>query len=244
MQCDASLCYGLALSRIPVQNPQSLLPLQLIKQHNNMNSASTLSSLQEAQAAAVSSLTVPSPSTPKLVGFINDKFSKQCQQVQRRRFLRSGIPPSSGQRVELNIILSGTDGPRGNMPFRLSGEVVSACEPVMRWRQYGSFEGEKKEDTNNAALDMVICQPCSTSTFRPSTSADDCGVGKGSVVLASMIQSLVISTNQQSPSSPLTGSQIASSWDVALDETKKKVIDSIVGKLGALHGQRIVCEGR
>ena len=225
------------------KTPSSLLHIsQLINQHNNMNSTSTLP-LQAAQTAAVSSLTVPSPSTPKLVGFINDKFSKQCQQVQRRRFLKSGYRPSSGQRVELNIILSGTDGPRGSMPFRLSGEVVSACEPVMSWRQYGSFEGGK-EDTNNAALDMVICQPCSTSTFRPSTSADDCGVGKGSVVLARMVQSLILANQQSPPTSPLTGRLIANAWDVALDETKKKVIDSIVGKLGALHGQRIVCEGR
>ena len=169
-----------------------------------MNSTSTLS-LQAAQAAAVSSLTVPSPSTPKLVGFINDKFSKQCQQVQRRQFLRSGgVSPRSGMRIELNIILSG-NGPRGNMSFRLSGEVVSACQPVMSWKRY---EDEKKEDTNTVALspegasDMVICQPCSTSTFRPSTSVDDCGVGKGSVVLAIMIQSLVL-TNQQSPSTSL-----------------------------------------
>ena len=214
-----------------------------------MNITSTLPP-QAAQAAAVSSLTVSSPSTSNLVGFINDKFSSKCQQVQRRRFLRSGIRPSSGMRIELNIILS-SDGPRGNMPFRLSGEVVSACEPVMSHKRYETPEKEKKEDTTAAALacvdenDMVICQPCSTSTFRPSTSADDCGVGKGSVVLASMIQSLVL-TNQQSPStsSPLTGRQIHDAWAIAEYETKKKVTDSIASKLGALHGQRIVCEGR
>jgi len=129
------------------------------------------------------------------------------------------------------------------MPFRLSGEVVSACEPVMSWRQY---EEEKKEDTNtiaDGASDSILCQPCSTSTFRPSTSAEDCGVGKGSVVLASMIQTILVQY-QQSPTPPLTPNQISTAWNIASYETKKKVTDSIVSKLGALHGQRIVCEGR
>jgi len=213
-----------------------------------MNNTSTLPP-QAAQTTASSSV-LPSPSTPKLVGFINDKFSSKCQQIQRRRFLKSGIQPCSGQRIELNIILS-SDGLRGSMPFRLSGEVVSACEPVMSWRQHGSgsIEEEKEDDTNNTAdgaSNSILCQPCSTSTFRPSTSAEDCGVGKGSVVLASMIQSILsdYNTNQQSPSPLLTGRQLNTAWNIASYETKKKVTDSIVSKLGALHGQRIVCEGR
>jgi len=134
------------------------------------------------------------------------------------------------------------------MPFRLSGEVVSACEPVMSCIP---TEKEKKGDTNTIAdaSNSILCQPCSTSTFRPSTSAEDCGVGQGSVVLASMIQMILgdYNTNQQSQSSPLlvlTGKQLLTAWDIASYETKKKVTDSIVGKLGALHGQRIVCEGR
>ena len=59
-----------------------------------------------------------------------------------------------------------------------------------------------------------------------------------------MVQSLVSNQQSSSISSPLTGRKIHDAWAIAEDEIKKKVTDSIVGKLGALHGQRIVCEGR
>ena len=65
-------------------------------------------------------------------------------------------------------------------------------------------------------------------------------------MLAGMVQSILgdYNTNQHDPPPLLTSRQISSAWDIASYETKKKVSDSIISKLGALHGQRIVCEGR
>ena len=58
------------------------------------------------------------------------------------------------------------------------------------------------------------------------------------------VGSFIIMRHEFQSSPLLTGKQLLTAWDIASYETKKKVTDSIVGKLGALHGQRIVCEGR
>ena len=172
------------------------------------------------------------------VGFINDKFSAHCQRAQGRPFLRTGVRPAIGQRVELTIFL--TSEQRGQIPFRLSGEVVNArVSTTPGWGGLGAAE----EDTLAAVSEslMDISQDTDISDWRPSTSADDCGVNGGSVALEHMMRSLIM---QQRPSLLITPEHLTSAWKSMSNEKKEKVSKAISNKLGAFHGQKIVCEGR
>mmetsp|Transcript_11520 Transcript_11520/g.16519 ORF Transcript_11520/g.16519 Transcript_11520/m.16519 type:complete len:287 (+) Transcript_11520:128-988(+) len=68
--------------------------------------------------------------------FVNDQFSTDCEGNQKRPFIRTGVPPAIGQRIELTIFLQ--DHIR-RLPFRLSGEVISVGPPV-EWYPSSSME--------------------------------------------------------------------------------------------------------
>ena len=191
------------------------------------------------------------------LGFINDKFSTQCQRAQGRQFLRTGVRPAVGQRVELTILLSPGNGPRGQMPFRLSGEVVNVnagSVGMMQGSVYGLGTGQEKDTAAyhngigavvGASMGTTTTATTSSnntfSTWRPSTSPEDCGIGHGSVALSHMVRALIVN---QHPNLNPTGKQLTSAWDHMSSEKKEKVANAIVNKLGAFHGQRVVCEGR
>jgi len=111
--------------------------------------------------------------------------------------------------------------------------------------------GAAEEDTvsGNAAVDaaaaslMYISQDTPNRSWQPSTSPDDCGVNKGSLALAHAVRSYII---KKKPSSlPITPDRLASEWGNGLSHQEKEHIsNAIAGKLGALHGRKIVCEGR
>lgn len=183
------------------------------------------------------------------VGFINDKFSAHCQRAQGRPFLRTGVRPANGFRCELTIILSSNERQqqRGNMPFRLSGEVIECgigIAPVP------SLEGPEDPCVGKyvahdaAAVDgsSSVAKTRAISTLLPSTTADDCGISGGSIALGHMVRSLII---QQHPTlTAITPKQLLSAWYLMSSEKKERVLGGIAKKLGAVHGQRVVCQGR
>ncbi|KAL7538382.1 hypothetical protein ACHAXR_008516 [Thalassiosira sp. AJA248-18] len=176
------------------------------------------------------------------VGFINDKFSTHCQRAQGRPFLRTGARPAIGQRVELTIIL--TSDQRERMSFRLSGEVVNdRVLPMPGWD--GSFG--VAEDTTQGAGGVVrgASQYDYSNAWRPSMSPDDYGANGGSLALAHMIRSFIMQQQPSLPQTSFTPELLASAWenDLSRDE-KEKISNAIVQKLGALHGRKVVCEGR
>lgn len=155
--------------------------------------------------------------------------------------------------MELTCFLTSSE--RQNMPFRLSGEVVNdrvlpmpGCEEglvdtisdnaqVVAAGVLSSMSNSShnhREDTNN---DIPI-QFC----WRPSSSPNDCGVDGGSMALAHMIRSFI---SNQRPSLVVTPDHLKDVWENKLTcENKEKIANAIVQKLGALHGRRVVCEGR
>ncbi len=68
--------------------------------------------------------------------FVNDQFSTDCEGNQKRPFIRTGIKPAIGQRIELTIFLQ--DHIR-RLPFRMSGEVISIGPPP-DWYPSASME--------------------------------------------------------------------------------------------------------
>jgi hypothetical protein len=68
--------------------------------------------------------------------FVNDQFSADCEGNQKRPFIRTGVKPAVGQRIELTIFLH--DHIR-RLPFRLSGEVL-AVGPRPIWYPSSSME--------------------------------------------------------------------------------------------------------
>ena len=129
------------------------------------------------------------------------------------------------------------------MPFRLSGEVVNDRVSVPGWEVLGVSE----EDTiANAgvvsASSMGISQDTCNNNWRPSTSTDDCGLNGGSLALSHMVRTLIM---QQRPSLLLTPEHLTSVWEnIFSHEQKEKISNVIVKKLGAHHGQKVLCEGR
>ena len=188
-------------------------------------------------------------------GFIHDKFSSHCSRAQGSPFLRTGVRPAIGQRVELSIFLSSDNERRGQMPFRLSGEVVDdrhACDALANHvRGGGGRMGVSEEDTepsfvtvdkHDGASSMGISHYHSQiSSWRPSTSSEDCGVDGGSVSLAHMVRSLII---QQHPHLDIAPEHLTSAWKTMSEEKKDQVSTAIVKKLGVVHGQKVLCEGR
>ncbi|KAL7549610.1 hypothetical protein ACHAWF_012872 [Thalassiosira exigua] len=174
-------------------------------------------------------------------GFINDKFSAHCQRAQGREFLRTGVRPTIGQRVELTIFL--TSGQREHKPFRISGEVVNDCVPTSRWDGLSVAE----EDTATYGAGAVGASRLAShntlgTSWRPSRSTSDCGVNGGSMALAHMVRALIM---REQPSLFITPEQLARVWESNFSQEKKEEVrKGIVHTLGALHGQRVVCEGR
>lgn len=97
------------------------------------------------------------------------------------------------------------------LPFRLSGEVISVGPPI------------------------------TIDEWRPATSTDDSGPGKGSMCCADAVQ---YHTTQQ----VVEIVEANEAWGVAYDqmpeERKEFYKNQFERSHGALHGQRIVCEGR
>lgn len=138
--------------------------------------------------------------------FINDKFSADCEGNQRRPFIRTGVKPAIGQRVELTLFLHERIR---RLPFRLSGEVISVKSSPSNWR--------------------------------PSTSMDDCGPGKGSMCCADAVRfdETGEMVNLVEPSEAWVGF-----YEKMSEKKKQYYKDYFLKSLGALHGQEIVCEAR
>lgn len=170
-------------------------------------------------------------------GFINDEFSAHCQEAQGRPFLLTGVRPTRGQRVELIVMLAPGQSVRGDTPFRLSGEVVQATSML-------NYLDMAVVDSSNVADDSEcggggIGSPI--STWHPFVFKDGYGINRGSVALAHVMRSLIM---QQRPSLLVTPEHLTYGWKFLPDEKKAKVARAIVNKLGALHGDKVVCEVR
>jgi hypothetical protein len=151
--------------------------------------------------------------------FIQDDFATQCAFAQKITFLRTGIAPAAGQRVELTVFLDSTE--RGDIPFRLSGEVT-VVHSMPSWK---SGEGS------------VVSE-----TWRPSYSPDDYGACRGSSVLAYILRKKLPQERSKSDGSTPNLNGI---WDrVVTSSAKDAIKNKVINKFGALHGQRVVCEGR
>ena len=68
--------------------------------------------------------------------FVNDEFSADCEKRQNRPFIKTGVKPAIGQRIELTMFLH--EHIR-RLPFRLSGEVISVG-PSPNWHPSSSLE--------------------------------------------------------------------------------------------------------
>jgi hypothetical protein len=155
--------------------------------------------------------------------FVHDDFVLQCDRAQRRVFLRTGIVPKVGQRVDLTLFLDSLD--RGHLPFRLSGEVTSV-EPMPTW---------KVDSENRKAMSP-------NAVWRPSSSPSDCGPMGGSTLLAYIIKKKIPRERARPDGSIPDFSGI---WDrVVTTVAKEELTKRVIGKFGALHGQRVICEGR
>eukprot|EP00804_Cyclotella_cryptica_P001516 CCRYP_003727-RC/>CCRYP_003727-RC protein AED:0.06 eAED:0.06 QI:121/1/1/1/0.5/0.4/5/2078/296 len=155
--------------------------------------------------------------------FIHDSVVVECGRAQRRGFLRTGIVPRVGQRVDLTVFLDSPD--RGDLPFRLSGEVT-AVQPMPMWKTGGNDRGDTSRDV----------------VWRPSSSATDYGPMGGSTLLAYIIKKKIPRERAR-----LDGSipDLNGIWDrVVTIAAKEELTKRVIGKFGALHGQQVVCEGR
>lgn len=156
--------------------------------------------------------------------FIQDGFAYQCSYAQKRTFLRSGIAPAVGQRVELLTFLDSSE--RGDMPFRLSGEVTVVHQRPA-W---------KSNDRSGAIT------PDDGNYFRPSCSPEDYGPNGGSSMLAFVMRKRL---PQERANRDGSMPSLVGIWDsVYTNAQKEGMVNQIVKKFGALHGQRVVCEGR
>ncbi|KAL7480312.1 hypothetical protein ACHAW6_006003 [Cyclotella cf. meneghiniana] len=155
--------------------------------------------------------------------FVHDDFVLQCGRAQGRVFLRTGIVPKVGQRVDLTVFLDSRD--LGHSPFRLSGEVTSV-QPMPTWKVGG-------ENRRAVSPDAV---------WRPSSSPSDCGPKGGSTLLAYIIKKK-IPRERAMPDGSIP--DLNGIWDrVVTTVAKEELTKRVIGKFGALHGQRVVCEGR
>lgn len=199
-------------------------------------------------------------------GYINDKFSSHCQRAQGRHFLRTGNRPCHGARIELTLIISSDE--RAGIPFRMSGEVVEVG-PMPVWKESGDGtavvhdsdgggdddarhvyhldgcadgndgDGDGKQDTTQLRPSITTANSQNNHYWRPCTLLDDCGPSGGSYSLAQLLRASIPSDRLLS-----MGSDLNSVWERLPEESKKHCSNVIVKKLGARHGQRIVCEGR
>jgi hypothetical protein len=199
-------------------------------------------------------------------GYINDKFSSHCQRAQGRHFLRTGNRPCHGARIELTLIISSDE--RAGIPFRMSGEVVEVG-PMPVWKESGDGtavvhdsdgggdddarhvyrldgcadgndgDGDGKQDTTQLRPSITTANSQKNHYWRPCTLLDDCGPNGGSYSLAQLLRASIPSDRLLS-----MGSDLNSVWERLPEESKKHCSNVIVKKLGARHGQRIVCEGR
>lgn len=167
-------------------------------------------------------------------GFVNDKFSAHCQRAQGRPFLRTGVRPAAGHRVELTLFLNSDR--RGRMPFRLSGEVVDDRASLAPG--FGRPAGVSEEDTAAGGI-----HPDSLDdNWRPSTSTEDSGLNGGSLALSHMVRALIV---QRQPSLDVTPTHLSIAWEDSMShEQKEKISNVVIKKLGARHGQKVLCEGR
>jgi hypothetical protein len=83
--------------------------------------------------------------------FVNDQFSADCEGNQKRPFIRTGVKPAIGQRVELTIFLQ--DHIR-RLPFRLSGEVID-IGPNPDWYPSSSMEDAGPGNGSMCCADAV-----------------------------------------------------------------------------------------
>ena len=153
--------------------------------------------------------------------FIQDDFVIQCSHAQNQTFLRTGIVPQVGQRVDLTIVLN-SFSERGDLPFRLSGEVT-VVHPMPTFRSEGSIT-------------------CPNAQYRPSSSPSDYGPSRGSSLLAFILRKKLPQERVREDGSVPNLNGI---WERVVSTSKKEDIQSkVVKKFGALHGQQVVCEGR
>lgn len=160
------------------------------------------------------------------MAFIRDERAKLAEAIQGRQFLRSGIQPTVGQRVDLTLNLANRDGKRPNAIF--SGFVI-CIKPEPRY--YPMANGEDKD--GSMMLSEILAHPQFRPTSIPETMTfhacdcpdPDCDGG------------LICMTRQV--------------WDDMSAEgaathclCQHNVVPIAARNTGAKHGQEVVCEGR
>lgn len=157
-----------------------------------------------------------SPSEWLASAFLRDGRAKQNDSIQGHQFLRTGVKPTVGQRVELTMIPKNTQGKRPTV--FLSGHVVKVQPEPDDY-----FPMECMEDRNGSMiLSQMIGQahnhynalPEGMKLYRCTCSDPEC-IG----ALATIPRELA------APKCP-------------------SIVEIAVRALGAIHNQEVVCEGR
>jgi hypothetical protein len=161
--------------------------------------------------------------------FIEDEASASFEAVQGRPFLRTGLRPTSGQRVELKILLRQEQEQQGNMPTkpswcRLSGQVTHVKPEPTEWFPKTHDTDKKGSYALSFFLGSTVyycgapAEVPPTSTFRPFS------CGKPGCASREMFM-----PQQQ--------------WEL-LKKKKKFNLECPAKLFGVKHGHEVVCEGR
>lgn len=90
-------------------------------------------------------------------GFVVDRKVQEMERVQGRQFLRTGVKPCVGQRIEITLFMAQA---RRLDPFRLSGQVVLIKpEPTANWRPMSDPDGGSGPGKGSMELSTILASP-------------------------------------------------------------------------------------
>jgi len=154
-------------------------------------------------------------------GFIRDDTVELKEAVQGRQFLRTGIQPTVGQRVDLTLFLTNRKGLRPNIIF--SGQVVKIQQEPTNYFPMANDDDADGSMSISKVLYMPVLRPAAPpngTAFNPcQCSNPDCNEGE-----------MYMSREH---------------WESKEDGMRHYV--KTLAKLhsgGVLHNQQVVCEGR
>jgi hypothetical protein len=176
--------------------------------------------------------------------FIEDRMAVQMENIQDRQFLRTGVRPTAGQRVELKMIIhpgfaptaastnrNGDKGNNGVVWFGFSGQVTRVAREPVKY-----FPMSHSSDTfGSKALSFFL----GTKVFCLST-IDSTTTKK---LLPNSTFSPCLSCNEKD----CKGGELflpQKDWEELQDKVKMDLSFPINLFGGVKHGQEVVCEGR
>jgi hypothetical protein len=157
--------------------------------------------------------------------YLEDKWAKRLEEVQGRQFLRTRVPPTVGQRVEINMLLANRTGKRPDIHF--AGQVVAIKDTPENYHPM--------ENSGDREGSRVLSNVLGNANFRPPKIPDEmafepCLCGRTDCEDGYLYMPL-------------------ERWEknTAKDSSKdfcQDMVDFATMVCGAKHKQEIVCEGR